>query len=738
MYLSLLQRFVVKEQSQICLNVRLVQITARFAARGTWGIGTALALPDYAGRSSVSAVLSMFHAPFCGFRFAHRRLAPIRRNDLCGRQRISLLPLYHSFSFLATEKNVLCAVPAGEACRVLRCHVEYDKTSRVNTAREAENVKKLVKLIVENKSCIPEYTAQLYSVFGDAVTVRAFTIDDSAAYADQSEDAILTSASSAVNFSEIKKVHFRGKKWIPINLSLQRKSLLQLNAYPKGTQALLVNLSKRMAEELQCEYVLKTSRFFNYFEKQHNTSAGVSILVAENQTLERRLGALVQLSDEGLLGINADGEILECNFQAADILQKPRGQLLRSRLPELLPPEMAEHCRTQQTPISRVISFPGGTYTVRMTPITQGTQYLGAYVLLSPPEPEGPPRAKPASGKGHVAKYRFSDICGGSAQIRQTVELARKMARTESSVLITGESGTGKELFAHAIHNSSPRAAAPFVAINCAALPDSLLESELFGYEDGAFTGARKGGKAGLFELASSGSIFLDEIEGMAPGTQLKLLRVIQEREMMRVGGDRVIPIDVRIISASNQDLTAMMEEGRFRSDLFYRVSTLPLDLPPLRRRREDILTLIEEFKSTLRLAFVLTEETKALLLRYSWPGNIRELRNCVEYLGCQNLPVIEPENLPYTIRRAASAHGPDESGSQRLQDALLYALAEEHCGRKQLQHILTKRGLSVSESQLRRELEQMKARGWITSGTGRGGSRLTDVGLQEYKNRSK
>lgn len=387
----------------------------------------------------------------------------------------------------------------------------------------------------------------------------------------------------------------------------------------------------------------------NYFEKQHNTSAGVSILVAENQTLERRLGALVQLPDEGLLGINADGEILECNFQAADILQKPRGQLLRSRLPELLPPEMAEHCRTQQTPISRVISFPGGTYTVRMTPITLGTQYLGAYVL-----------------------------------------------------------------------------------------PDSLLESELFSYEDGAFTGARKGGKAGLFELASSGSIFLDEIEGMAPGTQLKLLRVIQEREMMRVGGDRVIPIDVRIISASNQDLTAMMEEGRFRSDLFYRVSTLPLDLPPLRRRREDILTLIEEFKSTLRLAFVLTEETKALLLRYSWPGNIRELRNCVEYLGCQNLPVIEPENLPYTIRRAASAHGPDESGSQRLQDALLYALAEEHCGRKQLQHILTKRGLSVSESQLRRELEQMKARGWITSGTGRGGSRLTDVGLQEYKNRSK
>ena len=660
-------------------------------------------------------------------------------------------------------------------------------------------MKKLVKLIVENKSSIPEYAAQLYSVFGDAITVQAFAIDDPAAYADQSADAILTSASSAVDFSEIKKAHSRGKKWIPINLSLRRKSLLQLNAYPKGTRALLVNLSKMMAEEtiaqlyqagysyitfhpcypgydgpqlplavtpgekgsvpdfvtecvdlgprcidivtmvelaveLQCEYVLKTRRFFNYFEKQYNTSAGVSILVQENQTLERCLGALVQLTGEGLLGIRANGEIFDCNFQAAAIMKKPRGELLRSRLADLLPPELEEHGRIQQTPISRVLALPDGTYTVRLTPITQGTQYLGAYVLLCPEQPDGPARSEAASGKGHVAKYRFSDICGGSPQIRQTVELARKMARTESSILITGESGTGKELFAHAIHNSSPRAAAPFVAINCAALPDSLLESELFGYEDGAFTGARKGGKAGLFELANSGSIFLDEIEGMAPSTQLKLLRVIQEREMMRVGGDRVIPIDVRIISASNQDLTGLMESGRFRSDLFYRVSTLPLDLPPLRQRREDIFTLVEEFKSALRLTFVLTEETKALLLRYSWPGNIRELRNCVEYLGCQNLPVIEPENLPYTIRRALSGPGPHETGTQRLQNALLGALAGESCGRKQLQHILARSGLSVSESQLRRELELMKARGWITSGTGRGGSRLTEAGLQEFK----
>lgn len=373
------------------------------------------------------------------------------------------------------------------------------------------------------------------------------------------------------------------------------------------------------------------------------------------------------------------------------------------------------------------------------TPVTLGTQYLGAYATLLPADPDTRSgRVSAASQKGHAAKYRFCDICGTSPQITQTVELARKMARTESSVLITGESGTGKELFAHAIHSNSPRSEAPFVAINCAALPDSLLESELFGYEDGAFTGARKGGKAGLFELANTGSIFLDEIEGMAPSTQLKLLRVIQEREMMRVGGDRVIPIDVRIISASNQDLIPLMECGKFRSDLFYRVSTLPLNLPPLRQRKEDILPLIEEFKSSLHLTFVLTEEAKALLLRYGWPGNIRELRNCVEYMGCQNLPVIEPENLPFPLRSAASGPLLGTDAARLVQTELLRILSTGARGRKQLLQALSKTGLSVTEGQLRRELEQMKAQGYITSTTGRGGSSLTKAGLVELENRLK
>lgn len=666
-------------------------------------------------------------------------------------------------------------------------------------------MKQIVKLIVENKGAVPDYMAQLSDVFGDAITVLPFSMDDPEAYVSRRETAILTSAYSAADFSELKKTRLQGKALIPISLSLQRKSLLRLGAYPKGTEALLVNVTKFMAEEtiaqlyqagyshitfhpcypgcdaprlplavtpgerqavpdfvsecidlgprlidivtivelaakLKCEYILQTRRFFDYFEQQHNTSAGVSILVKENQLLEQRLAALVQLFGPALVGIDAGDGVFACNFPAAGFLGTSRAKLLQASAAQFFPPDLLDRCRSQQVAVSRVLpDAQNHPCAVHLTPVTLGTQYLGAYATLLPADPDTRSgRVSAASQKGHAAKYRFCDICGTSPQITQTVELARKMARTESSVLITGESGTGKELFAHAIHSNSPRSEAPFVAINCAALPDSLLESELFGYEDGAFTGARKGGKAGLFELANTGSIFLDEIEGMAPSTQLKLLRVIQEREMMRVGGDRVIPIDVRIISASNQDLIPLMECGKFRSDLFYRVSTLPLNLPPLRQRKEDILPLIEEFKSSLHLTFVLTEEAKALLLRYGWPGNIRELRNCVEYMGCQNLPVIEPENLPFPLRSAASGPLLGTDAARLVQTELLRILSTGARGRKQLLQALSKTGLSVTEGQLRRELEQMKAQGYITSTTGRGGSSLTKAGLVELENRLK
>lgn len=236
---------------------------------------------------------------------------------------------------------------------------------------------------------------------------------------------------------------------------------------------------------------------------------------------------------------------------------------------------------------------------------------------------------------GHVASFRFADIQGTSAALKQPIEIAKEFALTRSSILILGETGTGKEVFAQSIHNYSDRRRGPFVAINCAALPSQILESELFGYVGGAFTGASQKGKPGLFEVAHQGTIFLDEIGEMEYVTQGKLLRALQEKKVRRLGSDSVIPVDVRVIAASNKNLWTMVSENKFRSDLFYRLNVLQLKIPPLRERKEDIANLAQFFlreyagvrKSHLRLA---PSAIQALNL-YPWPGNVRELQNVIE-----------------------------------------------------------------------------------------------------------
>ena len=221
------------------------------------------------------------------------------------------------------------------------------------------------------------------------------------------------------------------------------------------------------------------------------------------------------------------------------------------------------------------------------------------------------------------------------------IKLAKEYAVTDSTVLIIGESGTGKELMAQGIHNASNRKEGPFVAVNCAALPESLIESELFGYAEGAFTGANKGGKQGFFELAHGGTIFLDEIGEIPDFIQTRLLRVLQEREVMRVGGDRVIPVDIRVVAATNRKLWDLVKEGKFRSDLYFRLNVLHMELPPLRHRMEDIPILVDFFlqKMGSRLCFEdFSDKLKNFFLTYSWPGNIRQLENIIEriQLGVQ------------------------------------------------------------------------------------------------------
>ena len=242
------------------------------------------------------------------------------------------------------------------------------------------------------------------------------------------------------------------------------------------------------------------------------------------------------------------------------------------------------------------------------------------------------------NSKGLVARYTFGDIIAENSQMLQLVEKAKRFSQVNGSVLLLGETGTGKELFAQSIHNHSPRSKEPFVAVNCAALPEQLLESELFGYCEGAFTGASKGGKVGLFELAHKGTLFLDEIGEMPIVLQAKLLRVLQEKEVRKIGADMVIPVDVRIISAANCNIMERVRDGSFRLDLFYRISLLSLQITSLRERKDDIGVLFRYFVEQYCIRHkqkvpTITDAAIDALNQFYWPGNIRELRNAAERL---------------------------------------------------------------------------------------------------------
>lgn len=348
----------------------------------------------------------------------------------------------------------------------------------------------------------------------------------------------------------------------------------------------------------------------------------------------------------------------------------------------------------------------------------------------------------PGGGKVVISEVRIT---------REGLRRLMEVSRNTKALLVNINQPMAKELFAQAIHAASPRAAEPFVAINCAAIPDSLLEGQLFGYEEGSFTGARKGGHIGFFEAARRGTLFLDEIEAMSPMLQVKLLRVLQEKEIIRLGGVDVIHVDVRVIAATNEDLPAIVRRGAFRKDLFYRLSVLPLQLPPLRNRGQDVRLLLDEMKEGLGAKFALSPAALQLLIAHSWDGNVRELRNCVEYLAYLDKPVIAPEDLPPTILATAGA-APFASASEQAEpdreeevlarlrrragsDLAAYAFVlaalcgGASTGRKSLAAQARAQGVSMTEQTARTALTRLKELGLVEIRRGRGGSRPTLLG---------
>lgn len=376
---------------------------------------------------------------------------------------------------------------------------------------------------------------------------------------------------------------------------------------------------------------------------------------AELKAQKKKLETLIDTLDKGMILMDRAGVIEKYNKRFMELFELA-GDIYGRNIADVLA-FMKDSLTNIKSLEGEMISFTysknamNGFYNV--SPIYMDENVMG-YVLDFTDSKQAMKSYCQMAGVDYEIK--MDDIIGSSEEMTRIKAISTLAAKSPSTVLITGESGTGKEMFARAIHSSSQRRSQPFVAVNCAAIPENLLESELFGYEEGSFTGAKKGGKLGKFQLADNGTIFLDEIGDMSLHLQVKLLRVIQERVVERIGSSRGTKIDVKIICATNKDLFSMVREGTFREDLYYRLNVIPIHIPPLRQRKDDIEKLLGSMfkiysKRFGRSQIELSGDAKELLLNYSWPGNVRELQNAVEYaINVAKTQVIGSLDLPSKV----------------------------------------------------------------------------------------
>ena len=438
-------------------------------------------------------------------------------------------------------------------------------------------------------------------------------------------------------------------------------------------------------------------------------------------TTNQYLRALIESDSRGIVTVDSHGRIVQTNRSARRLFSLPVSPAGRD-FEDFTGGRsgVLEHLATGKSFKAREIlaRHSGMTHFASFDPICMSNGEVVGGLLTVQEKKEVMGMAVEVTGSH--AHFTFDSILGSSACLGQALRHARIAAASTAPVLLCGETGTGKELFAQAIHNGGERRNRPFVAINCGAIPKELLESELFGYEEGAFTGARKGGRPGKFELADSGTLFLDEIGDMPFDMQVKLLRVLQTGEIQRVGGLRTVPVDLRVISATNKDLRQAIEQQKFRADLYYRISTLNILVPPLRERPEDILPLAEYFIQRHRLRLnkptaVLPPDTAAMLTAHAWPGNVRQLESAVERamhlaeggdLLAEHFGIAGLERT----RQAAPSEPAGGPGQGTLEDLEQRAVAEalaRHNGNIRA----ASRALGVSRPTLYRKLKKMAGR---------------------------
>ncbi len=504
--------------------------------------------------------------------------------------------------------------------------------------------------------------------------------------------------------------------------------------------------------QIQSPYIDKKLK--QYMQDIIPISYGFHHLYNNTNQIQNELRVVLDVIDDGVMILSSDNSILHCNTTLKEILaleeaDPPSGAKSFFRLPD----DFLEHLIGLEYTDNRLIDCPQihKSLIVSKRPIHDDADiFADMYVIkdrsnLQKLEQDMRYEAK---RMGHVAKYDFDDIIGISQTILHCKEIAKKMSRIDAPVLITGESGTGKEMFAQSIHNNSQRRNSPFLGINCATLSTNLLESELFGYEEGAFTGAVKGGKKGLFEMADGGSLFLDEVGELPLNTQVKLLRVLQEKEIMRIGGTRIIPVDVRILSATNQDLKILAAQKLFRHDLYYRLNVLNLKLPPLRNRIDDLPLLIRDIAKVHSVPEKsISPELMKILMEASWEGNIRELKNVIDhmyYLGGTRLSPFDlpPDFLGQHAEKAPvndleEAHVPAQVQAPHLYglsaaeiEIACFILDQLHlkpAGRRSLFQAALKSGYDTSEYRVRKIMKHLEIHKRIEQSQGINGYQIVE-----------
>lgn len=395
---------------------------------------------------------------------------------------------------------------------------------------------------------------------------------------------------------------------------------------------------------------------------------------SEYSTLEKQidwLSAIIHSINDGILVIDNQEIVRLINPEYTRITGVTPERIIGKQLREVRPcAQLPDTLKDGKSRVGVYRKEGNKEYVVDMAPIVANNQIIGAVSICKgltevhklsqelKKNKEKLNQLERTMDSLYQAKYTFDHIIGKHGGLKEVVHIAKKAAESNLPILIMGESGTGKELFAQAIHNASNRTERHFIPVNCAAIPSALLESELFGYEEGSFTNAKKGGKIGLFELANNGTIFLDEIGDLPYDLQAKLLRVLQERTIRRVGDTREREIDVRIIAATNKDLKQLVTKNCFREDLFYRLNVITLQIPPLRERKEDIPDLIYSMlhsssMNSLHPAYSINHEALKVLQLYDWPGNVRELKNTIDYAICMTEGTeIQINDLPEFIAK--------------------------------------------------------------------------------------